>query len=101
MSDIVTATAMANASSGVRRPLRIVRWTFTGSVTVESTAVARPELASARCANFETGPRRRLFAAVAWSLSTASIRFVEFFNPRIGKFVPSTSIEPPSSRTSM
>ena len=98
---MATATATANASSGVRRPLRIVRSTWTGSCTVESTAVARPELASARWANFDTGPRRRLFAAVGLSARTASMRRVEFFSPRIGKRVPSTSIAPPSSRTSM
>ena len=47
ISDIVTATATANVSSGVRLPVQHGRLTFTGEATERSTSSERSRLSIA------------------------------------------------------
>ncbi len=100
ISDTVTASATANVSSGVRRPLSTVSVTSTGRSTVLSTSLKRPMFATPMSAKFCSGWSLRLIAGGA-SCSVSSSSFLDSTSPSSLKFCPSALISPPTVMTLM
>ena len=86
ISETATASATANVSSGVRRPLRIVSGTWTGRSTVLRTSLKRSMFATPSAAKFCTGLiLSRSSLVVAGELVADTSRLLAFARPMRSK----------------
>ena len=99
MSEMVTETATAKASSGVRCPAITVRLTASGWPTAASTLSDRPRLSMAIWAKSMTCCTLRACSESGGSVRTVrSSAALERCRPRTSNFWPSSENCPPLSR---